>query len=240
MAKKIRKRPQRKSGPTNWTLIAGIVGLGVVGVFALLFASLAGGSGPGSSSASRENNFLANYCESNPGNCIERGSPDAPVTVVEVSDYGCGSCRDFNQRSVPALEAQYIETGKVRWFVMPFAISSQSGMLTLPSAVSAFCANEQGRFFDYHASIFALQTSPDFNSESGFSEVASELNMDLDEFSSCLADNDYGDVIVRNVQAAQAARLAKTPTLFINGRRLEGSYPNLSSYQQVIDAELGS
>jgi len=240
MAKKIRKKkPQRKSGRTNWTLILGIVGVGVVGIFALLFASIAGGGGFGSST-SKANDFLANYCESNPLNCVEQGSPDASVTLIEVSDYGCSACRDFNLRTAPVLEAQYVESGQVRWVAVPFAITSQSGMLTLPSAVSAMCANEQGRFFDYHESLFELQTSPDFNTEAGFIRMATELGMNVEEFSSCLADNSYDDVVVRNTQAARAARLARTPTIFINGRRMEGSYPNISSYQQVIDADLSS
>lgn len=218
----------------------GIVGIGVVGIFALLFASIAGGDGFGSSSGSKANNVLDNFCEANPLNCIEEGSPDAPVTLIEVSDYGCGACRDFNLRTAPALKAQYVETGQLRWVAVPFAITGQSGMLTLPSAISAMCAGEQGRFYDYHESLFELQGSPEFNTDAGFTRLASELEMDAEEFSGCLADNNYNDVIVRNAQAARAARLAKTPTIFINGRRLEGSYPNISSYQQIIDAELGS
>lgn len=241
MAKKVRKKRQarEKGKGTNWILIGGISGVGVIGLFGLLFISLAGVGG--SPSEPVDNMLVQNYCDSNPENCVVEGSPDAPVTFIEVSDYGCGHCRNFNVEKADALKRQYVESGQMRWVVMPFALQDQSGQFpTLPSAVSAFCAEEQGEFPAYHEALFRLQGSPLFNSEQGFMSVAEELEMDMDAFASCLADNEYNDNMLRNVQAAQSAGLRSTPTFYINGKLMEGNYPNISDYQLVIDKELES
>jgi protein-disulfide isomerase len=241
MAKKVRKRrtTRKVARKTNWVVIGGVVGIGVIGLFALLFVALQGGDA--ASSNANSNNFLTNFCNSNEANCIEQGASDAPVTFIEVSDYGCGHCRNFNLDKANALKEQYVATNQVRWVVMPYTLRDQSGQLpTLPSAVSAMCANEQDRFFDYHHALFELQGSPLFNTEAGFMDTAASLEMDTEAFASCLQNNDYTDVLLRNISAAKNAGVRSTPTFFINGRKVEGNLPNISDFQQVIDAALGS
>jgi protein-disulfide isomerase len=241
MVKKARKKRQarKETRQTNWAIIAGIVGIGVVGLFALLYVSLRGGDGLGSTSD--DNGLLANYCESNEANCIENGATDAPVTVVEVSDYGCGHCADFNLNKVDALQSQYVDTGKARWVVVPYALQVQPGQFqTLPTAVSAMCANEQDMFFEYHKEMFTLQGTPQFNTEEAFVQTAASLDMDVAEFTSCLDDNDYNRILMRNISAAQTAGVGSTPTFFINGRMIKGNLPSISDYQQVIDQALDS
>jgi protein-disulfide isomerase len=124
---------------------------------------------------------------------------------------------------------------------MPYVLRDQSGQFpTLPSAVSAMCASEQDRFFDYHHAMFELQGTSLFNTEAGFMNVASSLGMDTEAFSSCLQNNNYADAIMRNVSAAQTAGVRSTPTFYINGRQVAGNLPNISDFQQIIDAALGS
>jgi protein-disulfide isomerase len=240
MAKKVRRRrPTRtQERKTNWLVIGSVIGIGVIAIFALLFVSLQGG-GIGAAAAN-SNDLVADFCNANEANCIERGVSDAPVTFVEVSDYGCGHCRNFNLDKAEALMSQYVDSGQVRWVVMPYALQGQPGYPTLPSAVSAMCANEQERFFDYHHKLFEQQTTPLFNTEEGFMEAAASLDMDTEAFASCLRDNSYADVIGRNISVASNARVRSTPTFFINGRKVEGNLPNLSDFQRVIEEALGS
>ncbi len=241
MTKKPRRRPARKDErKTNWYVIGGIVGVGIVGLFILMFASMQNSSEPAESDTDA-NDRLLTYCESNPDNCMAKGDVNAPVTVIEISDYGCGHCRNFNVEKSDALDALYVENGDVRWIVMPFALQNQSGQLpTGPSAVAAMCANEQGSFFDFHHTLFERQGDPNFNTEGGFLEIATDIGMDVDALSSCLDDNNYADVLRKNVSILQSASVRSTPTFFIGGRRIEGNLPNLSDFQNVIDAALGS
>ena len=241
MTKKPKKRPARKADrKTNWYVIGGIVGAGIIGLFVLMFASMQS-TATARESESEANDRLLTYCDSNPGNCMVKGEADAPLTVIEISDYGCGHCRNFNVDKADALDAEYVQSGQVRWIVMPFALQNQSGQLpTGPTAVAAMCADEQGRFFDFHHTIFERQGEPDYNTNSSFVSAATDLGMDLGAFNSCLDNNDYASVLRKNVSIIQSASVRSTPTFFIGGRKIEGNLPNLSDFQNVINAALGS
>lgn len=229
MTKRARSRRSAK-GQTNWLLIGGVV-LGGIVIFAGLIAL-----------AFREPTrlSLANYCNTNPDNCIVVGNEDAEVTVVEVSDYGCSHCRDFNLETGPLLEAQYVDTNEVKWVVMPFALqSSTGGFPTMPSAVAAMCANEQGAFADFHETMFQLQGTQLYNTTEGFMEVATSLDMDTDAFASCLDNNSYADKVLENITMAQQAGINSTPSFIINGDLMAGNQP-ISVFQQRIDSLLDS
>lgn len=240
MAKKVRKRRQvrRKERGTNWLLIGAVVGAGVIGLFALLFLSLQGQGMP--TPTPQPNVALAEHCETNEENCVTKGPAEAPVTIVEVSDYGCGHCRNFNLETAGILDSQYVEAGQVRWIVLPYALRDQSGQYpTLPSTQAAMCASEQGRFFDYHEALFELQTGNLFNTRNGFVQTAESLDMDVDTFTDCLDSDRYRDQILENISAAQSAGVRATPTFFINGRKVEGNLP-LANFQQQIESAASS
>ena len=229
MAKRAKSR-RAASKQTNWVLVGGLVIGGLVlfaGLIYLAFREPARLS-------------LLNFCNNNPENCIVLGNEDAEVAVVEVSDYGCSHCRDFNLETAPVLDAEYIETDEVKWVVVPFALQSQVGAFpTMPSVVAAMCANEQGAFADYHESLFELQGTQFFNTEDGFMQLAAALDMDTAAFASCLNDNSYADTVIENITMVQQAGVNSTPSFFIDGNLLPGNQP-ISVFQQRIEALLGS
>lgn len=229
MAKRSRNR-RTANTQTNWLLIGGLV-IGGIAIFAGLIAL-----------AFREPARLSllGFCNSNPENCIVLGNENAEVSVVEVSDYGCSHCRDFNLETAPLLEAQYIDSNEVKWVVVPFALQGQTGTFpTMPSVVAAMCSNEQGAFADFHESLFALQGTQFFNTEEGFLQVAAALNLDTDAFNSCLNDNSYAETVIENITMAQQAGINSTPSFFIDGELLPGNQP-ISIFQQRLDSLLGS
>ncbi|MBE7531661.1 MAG: thioredoxin domain-containing protein [Ardenticatenaceae bacterium] len=181
---------------------------------------------------------LERYCEQNPENCIVEGAANALVTVVEVSDYGCGHCRNFNTDTAVKLHQQYVETGQVKWVVMPFALSSQPGG-TIPSAIAALCAAEQDNFPAYHRAAFDLQSSPLYNTTEGFQTAAASAGLDMTAFAACLADNDYEQVVRRNMQAAASAGINSTPSFALGADIIRGNLP-LAVFQQRIESLLGS
>jgi len=229
MSKRAKHRHSARN-QTNWMLIVGLVVGGIVifaGLIYLAFREPARLS-------------LLAYCNNNPENCIVLGNGDADVTVVEVSDYGCSHCRDFNLETSPLLQEQYVDSNQVKWIVVPFALQSQNGTFpTMPSSIAAMCANEQGAFGDYHEALFELQSTPLFNTEEGFMQVAAGLGLDTEAFSSCLNNNTYADRVLENITTAQQAGVNSTPSFFIGGDLLAGNQP-LSVFQQRLDSLLNS
>jgi protein-disulfide isomerase len=215
MAKRQRRTTSRRTQPakrkTNWTLIGGII-IGAVVIIALLALAL----------RQPEASSLADFCDNNPENCIVKGEDDAPVTIVEVSDYGCTHCRNFNLESADQIDQQYVETGQVKWVVLPYALSTT----TLPAAESAYCAVEQDNFFAYHKQMFEIQTLPVALTPGGFLESASRAGLDLNAFDTCLEAGDFNTRVQENIRAAGSAGVAATPTFFVNGVKIEGNNPN--------------
>jgi protein-disulfide isomerase len=228
MTKRVR-RPSSVQKQTNWTVVAGIMVGGVIlfaGLIYLAFREPARLS-------------LLAFCNNNPENCIVLGNEDAEVAVVEVSDYGCSHCRDFNVDTAPIIEAQYIDTDQVKWVVVPFALQGQTGFPTMPSTIAAMCANEQGAFAEYHEALFELQSTPLFNRDEGFLEAAAGLDLDTEAFSSCLNNNSYSDIVLENITMVQQAGVSSTPSFFIDGELLAGNQP-LAVFQQRLDSLLDS
>ena len=224
-AKNNRRKQQKRE--TNWKVIGGIVAISVVvllGMFALAF---------------REPTQidLAKYCENNPENCIVEGSNTAAARIVEVSDYGCSHCKTFNLETAPLLEQTYGENEAYQYMVMPYALGGQSGYPTMDSAVAAFCANEQDKFWEFHEATFLIQGTPNFNTEAGLLETGETIGLDAEAFASCLADNDYEDNVRANIRAASAAGINSTPSFMINGNLLTGAQP-FSVFQQRIESLL--
>jgi protein-disulfide isomerase len=231
MTKRVKKRSRRtkkEERQTNWILIGGIIAVGVIALFGLLYLSL-------QSSTPTESVFtLQDFCESNPDNCMIQGDANAPVTVIEVSDYGCGHCKNFNLDTAGTLKQQYVDTGIVRWMTMPYALRGQTGFPTSPSANAAMCAAEQGQFEAYHTALFAAQGTEDFNNLEGFINIANNLGLDSEELAVCVEEGRHNSRILENIEEANANDVSSTPTFFVNGELVRGNLP-LDNFQQVIE-----
>lgn len=231
MAKVVsRRRKQPSSRKTNWVMIGGIFLIGAIALFALLFATL---QGQGAPTATPEAVSLVAYCAANEANCVSKGDADAPVTVVEISDYGCSHCRDFNlEGTADALDEAYVQTEQIRWISLPYASSST----TRPAAEAALCAAEQDRYFEYHEAMFEQFGSAGAYSRDGILSAGETAGVDLEEFAACVDDGRFADELQSNLTAAVSAGLRVTPTFFINGQQVEGNLPPASFRQQLDDA----
>lgn len=160
------------------------------------------------------------------------GPEDAPVTIVEYSDYNCPHCRNFNLDTLPELEAAYKDSGNVRYILHPFYLGNPAVAF---AAEAALCAREQGRFFDYHHALFQNQ-GMSFNT-ANLVNLAAEMGFDRDDFAACLSSNRYRTTIEEARRAAVNRGINSTPTFFINDQRVEGNQP-FSVMQNVIEQEL--
>ena len=226
-----RKR-RREERSTNGPLVGGIVAIGVIGLFALLFITVQNQGVP--TPTPEPDLALIDFCEANEENCVAKGEPDAPVTVIEVADYGCPHCRNFNIDAAPMFDAEFVETGAVEWMVLPYALRTA----TQPPAAAALCARDQGAFWEFHNAMFEIQDTDLALTREGFVTAAEELGLDVDAFESCLDSGEYEPVIANNVAVAARAGVSATPTFFVNGALVEGNDPN--RLEAAITAELDS
>jgi len=155
------------------------------------------------------------------------GSQDAPVTIVEFSDFRCGFCRRFHQETYTQLLNDYGD--QIRFVYRDFPVVGGQR-----AAEAANCAIEQDAFWDFHDTMFVSDIG-DTNAD--FVSLAEAISLDTQEFQSCLEESNYTEEVANDMNDARAYGVTGTPTFFINGVRVVGAQP-YPVFQQVIDQEL--
>jgi protein-disulfide isomerase len=165
------------------------------------------------------------------------GPNDAPVTVVDYSDYGCSHCRDFALNQGKQLRDEYEATGKVRFEFKHLIIG---GTPTRDAANASECAADQGRFWDYHDALFARQgTSANPFTKPLLKRYAAELGLDSARFDSCVDRNAHYDTVAASESEARSLGVNATPTFFINGKRVQGAVP-YAQFKAEVDAAIAA
>ncbi len=144
------------------------------------------------------------------------GRADAPLTMLEFTDYQCPFCRRFQAETWPLLKKNYIDTGKLRFVVRDLPLQFHSA--ARPAAEAAHCAGEQGKFWEMH---HALLTGDDPLASGGIERRAKALGLDTERLQSCMKANRYESAIARNIAAADALNIHGTPA-FVIGRMANG------------------
>ncbi len=157
------------------------------------------------------------------------GPQDAPIVIVEFSDFQCPYCQRFHLQTFEALMAAY--PGKIRFVYRNLPLTSIHPQ-AFSAAEAALCAHEQGAFWPYHDRLFKGGLGQD-----AYLQYAQELNLDMERFRGCLQERRYRDFIEKDMGFALNLGVNSTPTFFINGIALVGAQP-LSVFQDVIDREL--
>ena len=161
------------------------------------------------------------------------GSEDAPVTIVEFTDYECAFCRRYNQTTFPLLLEQYGD--RVSYAVRHFPVSYQHRRAH-KAAQAAECAGDQGKFFEFHNVLFRQTPALDENS---LIRYAAMLRLNTDVFQACLQSGVKSGIVDDDMQAGIARGLPGTPAFLINGRILYGAQPT-EVFQRTIERELSA
>jgi protein-disulfide isomerase len=159
------------------------------------------------------------------------GPKDAPIVIVEFSDFQCPFCKQFNDDTFKQLMAAY--PGKIRFVFRHLPLTSIHPE-AFPAAEAAMCANEQDSFWEYHDKLFENQ---DKLGNELYSQIANDLNLDITKFEGCLNSRKYKDPIQQDSDFAVNLGVQSTPTFFVNGLALVGAQP-LETFKQAIDMEL--
>lgn len=158
-----------------------------------------------------------------------KGPEDAPVTIVEFSDFQCPFCRRV-QPTIDELQAKYGD--KLRWSFKDLPLVSIHPEAQ-KAAEAARCAGDQDKFWEYRAKMFA---NNDINSAL-HTQTAEELGLDQPKFQECLESGRYAEAVQADSEEAAAMGISGTPAFLINGVLLSGAQP-LDAFEQVIDREL--
>jgi protein-disulfide isomerase len=159
-----------------------------------------------------------------------RGAADAPITIMSFSDYQCPYCI----RSEPVLaEVLKRYPDSVRLIHRHFPLDSIHPFAR-PASEAAMCADEQGKFWEFHDAIFALEGRLDASS---FLAIGGELELDLEALGQCLEDHRYEKFVRDDLLAGQAAGVTGTPAFFVNGIALKGAR-DADDLSRVVDSEL--
>jgi len=161
-----------------------------------------------------------------------KGNKDAPVTIIEFSDFQCPYCSKFYMQILPQLEENYIKTGKVRFIYKDFPLSFHP--LAQKTAEAAECADEQGKFWEYHNKIFSDQQ---YLSMQNLKQWAYDLNLDTNKFNNCLDSGQMFSEVQKDLKDGEAHGVSGTPAFFVNNRFISGAQP-FTVFKQIIDAEL--
>lgn len=169
---------------------------------------------------------------------INRGAVEAPVKVVELSDYGCGYCRQFHQETFPVILSDFIETGMVEWKFVPFVTGMFDGSLPVTEAAECVYAQDEQAFETINRRLWDDQGAWKRSEEPGavVREWVADLDIDQDAFDTCMSEDQRLPRVASATTLAQQLGVRGTPTFVIIGYPpLQGALPT-EMFQQVLAA----
>ena len=174
------------------------------------------------------------------------GDKNAPVTIVEFSDYECPFCKRHFDSTLPELVKKYIDTGKVKLVFRDFPLSFHEPMAS-KEAIAASCARDQGgdkKYFEFHHEIFKRTTSNGNGlDDAKIQKIASDLKLNISTFTTCLSNTAKADEVKKDIADGSAAGASGTPTFLIgkstsdgkiDGDLVVGAQP-FAAFQAIID-----
>lgn len=224
----------RRSPLLPFYVVLGVVAL--AGAF-LLYRQLAGPSGTPATTLQAVV-MTPEQLNRVPG--ISQGSAQAPVVIMEFADFQCPACAQFARFNKP-LVSDHIQNGNVRfvWYDFPLVQIHANAML---ASRAGRCANEQGQFWAYHDVLFGRQSewSPSVRAADLFVDYAPQAGLDRRQFTECLRSDRFQQEVSESYELGQTLGVNGTPTLFVNGKRVERVPTRRAEWDALVQQEMGS
>jgi protein-disulfide isomerase len=165
-----------------------------------------------------------------------KGSATAPITVYEMSDFQCPYCRQFALQTFPALDSNYIATGKVRWVFVNFPLTSLHPNAAAAAQV-ALCAGRQGKFWPVHDLLYRHQAVWAPLKEPGpfLLSLADSVQLSKPALLACVQSPESRDEVRAEAEGSERSGANSTPAFYIEGGLLSGAY-GLPVFRQVLDS----
>lgn len=169
------------------------------------------------------------------GDAPSIGETDAPVTIVEYTDYQCPYCSRHFEQVYPQILENFVEAGIVRYVFKDYPLTSIHPQ-AVEAAQAARCARDQGAFIEMHDTLFSRQDAwaGNANATEIFVGFAEEMGLDSDAFSLCLESGEYEEAVLADLEEGTSLGVRGTPTFFINGHYMSGAQP-YASFEEQID-----
>jgi protein-disulfide isomerase len=175
-----------------------------------------------------------------------KGKKDAKVTLIEFSDFQCPFCGRNARNTIPQLDKEYIETGKVKYVFKDFPLESIHKN-AFKAAEAANCAGDQGKYWEMHNKLFENQRAL---STEDLIKYAGELNLDKAKFEKCLDSGTYASKVRESISEGQKAGVTGTPAFFLaldqgndsevkTSKKIVGAQP-YANFKSAIDELLSS
>ena len=169
------------------------------------------------------------------------GSQTAPVTIIEMGDYQCEMCKRWYDDTRPKIIENFIDTGKVNLVFIDLPIL---GPDSHTAAEATYCANDQGKYWDYHVTLYDYQghMNSGWANSDRLKAFAFNLDMNMDEFEECLDSSKYEERIEFNAKKAKSGGANSTPTFIIvnsvgDQQKIIGAHP-YSVFETALNALL--
>jgi len=169
------------------------------------------------------------------------GSDDAPITLVEFGDYQCLFCNKFFHETEPSILENYVDTGKVKIIFKDFTII---GPDSIGAANAAHCAEDQGRFWEYHDELYNNWAGENngWASDENLIKFAQNIGLKGDEFEQCMSDEKYNQLVSASSNDARNLGITGTPAFFVIGpdneiTRISGAQP-YEVFHNIFQKEL--
>jgi len=179
---------------------------------------------------------------------IENGSPilgniDAPLTLVEFGDYQCSFCKKHFVQTHDLIMKNYVATGNVKILFKDMIVTTP-GRDSIHAAHATHCAKDQGMFWEYHYMLYNNWEgeSTGWITSDSLNKFASNIDLDMNEFSKCMSDNKWMNLINASVEDANTMGVTGTPSFFLIGpeneiAKIHGAQP-YDAFKRTIDSML--
>ena len=172
------------------------------------------------------------------------GDPKAPVRIDAFEDFQCSACLYYAQNVEPAIVDEFVATGKVYYVFRqyPFIDDNSATRESDQSANASMCAEDQGRFWDYHDMLFANWKGENvgYLTDKRLTAFAQALGLDMNAFDACFKANKHKDQINADLADGVKMGVSGTPSVFVNGTLIvPGKVPTIDDIRAAVNAALG-
>jgi protein-disulfide isomerase len=231
------ERPRGASAKRRSSLMPFYVILGLVLLAGVAFlATQLGGKDDGPGGTATEPIAVAltpEQLQRVPG--ISVGRADAPITIFEFADFQCPACGRWATFTEPLIKERLVNTGIARYVFYDFPLGG-SHVHSFLAARAGRCANEQGKFWEYHAALFARQQewSYERNAEEKLLEYGQQVGLNGDQFEQCVRSDKFAKEVSESKRLGETLGVGGTPTIYVNGQKLPEVPGSYSQFEQAV------
>lgn len=169
------------------------------------------------------------------------GNASAPIEVTEFGDYECPACGRFSELTEPDIRKNYVNTGKVLWRFIDFPLGMHKN--TWQASRAAACADEQGKFWEFHDALYSTQDQwngeATSNPDKYMKQLGGKLGLNADQFNTCVDTKKTQAKVQAHYQLAMQRAVSQTPTFVIGDKQLVGA-TNYDAFAKVLDSAIAA